>query len=313
MRQLLFAVAFLSLAAVAIDLTLNGDEVWVISPSEPAPVSSALLLAQKDAYMTLGVAPVVLSAPPAPRSLPAGTTVVFMGTPGAAPWLAAFDLSGCFVGWESHCVKAFPPGASGYASIVATGQGDRGAIYGALSFSEAVLGVNPWALFTDDPPAYVGSVSLNASLELLWGPPKYKYRGLFFNDEVCGSMASFPCILCSLIKRVCVQDLLANHRPDPLGQAAVDLRMYDDYMTTLLRLKGNMIVPATNPFPDQVEEGWRDARFPFSLPTRYHPPLNRKSMPSPLPRASSSRTTTMTWSGRMCMRGHWIRCDAVVL
>ena len=60
------------------------------------------------------------------------------------------------------------------------------------------------------------------------------------------------------------QDLLADHRPDPLGQAAVDLRMYDEYMTTLLRLKGNMIVPATNPFPDQVCVGGAGAHDPHT-------------------------------------------------
>ena len=79
-------LAFLSLqSTVALDLTLDGDEVWVISPTEPASVASALLLVQRDAYMTLGVAPVILSSPPAARSLPAGTTVVYLGTPDAAP------------------------------------------------------------------------------------------------------------------------------------------------------------------------------------------------------------------------------------
>ena len=179
------AAALAPIASAA--LTLTGDEVWIVSANESGPVAKATLLVQKDAYMVLGIAPVVLSAPPAAGSLPAGTTLVYLGSVEAAPWLLAFDLSGCSTGWESHCVKAFPAsasGAAGYASVVATGEGMRGAIYGALSFSENVLGVNPWSLFTDDPPAFVGSVTLNDSLALLWPPPQYKWRGLFFNDEV---------------------------------------------------------------------------------------------------------------------------------
>lgn len=273
--------AFIALSAIASQanaLTLTGDEVWVISGSEPTPLASALVLVQKDAYLVLGIAPVILSAPPAAGSLPAGTVVVYVGSVDAAPWLSGFDLSGCVTGWESHCVKAFPPGAAGtagYASIVATGEGMRGAMYGAFSFSEDVLGVNPWALFTDDPPAYVGSATLNDSLSLTWPSPQYRWRGLFINDEVSGAIAlsrardsngssdasgygtalwvplSLGKFASSAFDSKSPQDLLANHRPEPLGHAAIDLRMYDEYMTTVLRLKGNLIVPATNPLPDQ--------------------------------------------------------------
>ena len=177
---------FTVLVSPVVSLVLNGDEVWVIGAEAPS-VSSALVLVQKDAYQVLGIAPVLLTAPPLKGSLPAGTVVVYMGTVAAAPWLASFDLAGCLTGWESHCVKSFPAGANGtagYPSIVATGEGARGAIYGAFSFSEDVLNVNPWALFTDDPPAYVGSLTLNDTLSLVFPSPQYTWRGLFFNDEV---------------------------------------------------------------------------------------------------------------------------------
>ena len=184
-----FILALAASIVSVTSLTLTGDEVWVVSPQEQGPASSAILLAQKDAYFVLGIVPVVLSAPPIAGSLPQGSVVVYMGSIQAAPWLDLFDLTGCMTGWESHCVKAFPAesnGSSGYASIIATGEGMRGVIYGALSFSESVLGVNPWALFTDDPTAYVGSVSLDDNLALTWSPPQFKWRGLFFNDEVNG-------------------------------------------------------------------------------------------------------------------------------
>ena len=45
-------------------IPLDGDEGWVISPTEP------------PCCMTLGVSPVILSSPPAALLIPAGTTVI---------------------------------------------------------------------------------------------------------------------------------------------------------------------------------------------------------------------------------------------
>lgn len=188
--------------------------------------------------MVLGRSPVVLPALPAPGALPPATTFVLVGSPEAAPWLQTLFPSlaaKCFTGWESHCAalapSALPGGYYTGSVLVAAGQGARGGIFGAYAFCEEVLGVNPLKLFTDDPPSYAGDagVAVDAALGVFFAPPRWRWRGAFCNDE----------------------DILANHWPDTLGQATMDSRAYGWLIETLLRLKGNVLLPATNPFPDQ--------------------------------------------------------------
>ena len=227
----------------SLGLTLTGDEVYVfdnggvrgLNSREPTGLQLAVRDVLRDAYSVLGRRPQVLTSPPARGAFPSNTTFIFFGSSDGAPWLPTLFPSvnaSCLSGWESHCVlgPTAAGGGAGYANvIVATGTGMRGAMYGAYAFAEEVLGVNPWKYFTDDVPSFVGTVALDDSFALTISPPQFKYRGMFINDE----------------------DLLANQFPDPLGLAAIDLRAYDRILETLLRLKGNLLVPATNPFPDQ--------------------------------------------------------------
>ena len=229
----LLALATLLGASSVSSLTLTGEEVYVISPTEPGPVALAFGDVLRDAYLVLGRRPLVLPAPPAPGALPGNTTLIFFGTFDAAPWLPTLFPTApadCGGGWEAHCVLVGGGGAPGYPNaVLASGSGARGAMYGAYSFSEHVLGTNPLMHFTDDVPAFAAPLAVADGLRLLFAPPRFKYRGLFINDE----------------------DLLAEQFPDPLGRAAMDLRAYSRLLETLLRLKGNLMVPATNPFPDQ--------------------------------------------------------------
>jgi hypothetical protein len=229
----LHLLLLLALALHVISFTLTPDAAFVISDSEPAPVRRALDNVLLDFYLVLGRRPFVFSRPPAPGTFPNTSALVFLGSLAAAPWLGALDarVPGlCAPGWEAHCVLAPVGGAGGYANVVlATGAGDRGAMYGAYSFAEAVLGVNPWKLLLDDVPAYVGSADVPEGLSLAFPPPYYRYRAAFINDE----------------------DLLAGRFPDPVRRAAIGPETYERLFETLLRLKANMVVPATNPFPDQ--------------------------------------------------------------
>jgi hypothetical protein len=222
-------------AAAATQLTLTGDEVWVVSANEGSAIKAAVRNVNLDAYNVLGVAPVIVNSPPARGSLPNSTILVYFGTTAGSPWLTGFQLPGtCVSGWEAHCVLAFPPtaaGTNGYSTIVATGSGLRGGIYGAYTFAEEILGINPWAAFTDDFPAYAGpgGVSLNSSISIVIPPPAFRYRGIFINDE----------------------DLLSNRWPEQLARASMSLHVYEEIIETLLRLKGNTLLPATNPFADE--------------------------------------------------------------
>ena len=232
----MLALLCLCLSALALRagaFTLTPDAAFVISDSEPAPVRRALDDVLLDFYLVLGRRPYVFPRPPAPGSIPNATALIFLGSLAQAPWLEGLDArvpALCAPGWEAHCVLAPAGGAGGFASVVlATGAGDRGAMYAAYSFAEAVLGVNPWKLLLDDVPAYAGSADVPEGLALAFPPPFYKYRAAFINDE----------------------DLLAGRFPDPLRRAAIGPQTYERLFETLLRLKANMVVPATNPFPDQ--------------------------------------------------------------
>jgi hypothetical protein len=239
----MLGVCLLALLVGSQGLTLTGDEVYVfdnggvksLGSKEPTALQLAVRDVLRDAYLVLGRRPQVLTSPPAPGDFPSNTTLVFFGSAAGAPWLSTLFPSvpaSCWGGWEAHCVlgPSAAGGGAGYANvIVATGEGMRGALYGVYSFAEEVLGVNPWKWFNDDTPAFAAPLAVADGLALTFSPPQFKYRGLFINDE----------------------DLLANQFPDPLGLAAIDLRAYDRVIETILRLKGNLIVPATNPFPDQ--------------------------------------------------------------
>jgi len=74
-----------------------------------------------------------------------------------------------------------------------------------------------------------GSIDVNSSFAVLVAPPLYKYRAVFFNDE----------------------DLLSGLRRDPLAKNVFDTATYSMLFETVLRLKGNAVIVATNPFPDE--------------------------------------------------------------
>ena len=156
---------------------------------------------------------------------PPPPAAVYVGTLGACPWLASeFDLSACnlHLGEESHCVVVRN------GSIIAAGNGTRGAIYALYELADAVLGVDPWWRFTQHAPEYLGSVELPDTFASIVPPPAFKYRGVFTNDE----------------------DLLGYFRRDPAAKSVFDLRTWDSIYETLLRAKANMIIPGTTPNPD---------------------------------------------------------------
>ena len=171
-----------------------------VGPFRQAQVRSDL---GQDAYKVLGSPPVLLSEPPSTLLVSAGEVVMFLGTVGAAPWLLQLFPAlahDCTSGtWEEHCVRSFSFGNG--SAIVATGTGDRGAIFAAYELSHELLGVSPIWYWSGREPAYRGSVTVALPLNLSFGRPDYKYRALFPNDE----------------------DLLAGHFADPAGQNVISV------------------------------------------------------------------------------------------
>ncbi len=199
----------------------TAETPWIVSPNEPEPIRRALEDVKRDWYKVLGHVPVILSEAPAGWKGP----LVYFGL-GALP--SREFASAPPVGRESFLlgVREMKNGAR---AIVATGTDVRGAIYAAYAFSETVLGVDPWWYWADKEPVYRGSIDVPAALNVQVGSPTIKYRGWFINDE----------------------DLLAGFSPDPLRENVFSLEMLDRVCETILRLRGNMIVPTTFAFPDE--------------------------------------------------------------
>jgi len=229
---------------------------WVVPqelrvPSEPktdVASDNAMMMALRDVeldwYKVLGYRAVIYgnaSWNPATSRATATTPAVFFGDVTTQPWLeSTFGLTsklGCALdkGVEAHCVVTVESYTwNGVVinapAVIAAGNGTRGAIYAAYAFSEHVLGVAPFYLFTFDQPKWTGStLPLTVPSVQKWSPPQFKHRAIFLNDE----------------------ELLGFFRRDPLGEQIFDLVTIDNILQTLLRAKGNTIIMGTTPYPDE--------------------------------------------------------------
>ncbi|HEX4154994.1 MAG TPA: glycosyl hydrolase 115 family protein [Acidobacteriaceae bacterium] len=129
---------------------------------------------------------------------------------------------------ESFSIAA-DSGTTGKRVIRLSGADMRGTIYAIYQFSQEFLGVDPMYYWTDHEPARRVSVEVPASLHKDYPAPVFKYRGWFPNDE----------------------DLLTGWAPDP--KTGISPAVWNKIDETILRLKGNIVVPGTWNFPDEEE------------------------------------------------------------
>jgi hypothetical protein len=123
-------------------------------------------------------------------------------------------------------------GTAGKQVVCLTGADMRGTIYAIYQFSQQYLGTDPMYLWTDKEPAKRTSITLPNDFARTFPSPVFKYRGFFINDE----------------------DLLTGwRRPEKGVQSGIALKTWDNVFETILRLKGNMIVPGTWIFPDDAQ------------------------------------------------------------
>ncbi|MCC6125978.1 MAG: glycosyl hydrolase 115 family protein [Pirellulales bacterium] len=202
-------------------MTLTVDTPWVVSAEEPEAIERALADVKRDWYKVIGRVPVVLTSPPKNWTGP----VIYLGRKG--DWWSALGVK-IPAGPESFVLKVLQD-AAGRQALVATGNDLRGAIYAAYALSEEILGVDPWYFWVDKEPRYRGKIELPAGFAKQFGPPTFRYRGWFINDE----------------------DLLRTYSPDPLKENVFSPEIMDRIFETLLRLRGNMVVPGTFNFPDE--------------------------------------------------------------
>ncbi len=125
------------------------------------------------------------------------------------------------------------PGSQPLKHVVClTGADMRGTIYAIYQFSQTYLGVDPMYLWTDKEPERRTSIELPADFTHVYPSPVFRYRGFFPNDE----------------------DLLTGWIPAGKGEGTgISLKVWDNVYETILRLKGNMVVPGTWIFPDDAQ------------------------------------------------------------
>ena len=218
-------------------VTLDGQANWVVSDADRAvlALNTSLLDVERDFYKVLGYPPLYVSVnSTADPLVPAGSiTSIYFGTPTNTPYLSELlNITTCLDGPESHCLRVVkdPRDPTGQRfALVAIGEGVRGAIYAAYSFSEVVLGVDPVYRFSGIQPDYKKSVELAGNFSETFSIPVFEYRVLFPNDE----------------------DLLGGFFADPLGETVYTLTAFDWFFETTLRLKANGIIVGTVPYPDE--------------------------------------------------------------
>lgn len=108
----------------------------------------------------------------------------------------------------------------------------RGTIFAIYQFSQTYLGVDPMYFWTDRMPARRETISMPARSYRQYPAPVFRYRGFFINDE----------------------DLLTGWTPgEQSDHTGIALSTWNKIYETILRLKGNLVIPGTWPFAGEPQ------------------------------------------------------------
>lgn len=250
------ALSALSGAQTARALTVDGHTTIVLGADEPQPVKRAAEDLASDFQKVFGVRPQIADR--------AGSgTTIFIGQAGKLPdELRPENVT---------ATESFSIATHGAKTVVLAGADMRGTIYAIYQFSQEFLGVDPLYYWTDHQPAKRTRVEVPADFRKFFPSPVFRYRGFFINDE----------------------DLLTGWSPGDKDHTGIALATWNKIDETILRLKGNMVVPGTWIFPNdpQIEAaaerglivtqhhaiplGLNVARWPKDVPYNYstHPEI----------------------------------------
>ncbi len=251
-------------------VVISGATRIFVAQEEPGPVERAAKDFESDFAKVFGRAPKIVD-----DLGDKGPTTILIAQNDHVP-----ARTGCTeaTGSEAFAFSVVKLGDSAAAPtlICLVGADMRGTIYAIYEFSQKVLGVDPMVLWTDKQPARHASITLPTDFEQAYPSPIFKYRGFFINDE----------------------DLLTGWvTPQKGEQTGIALSTWDMVFETILRLKGNMIVPGTWIFPDDAQVhaaaerglvinqhhatplGVNAARWPKDVPYNYstHPEILRRA------------------------------------
>ena len=206
-------------------LTIDGSVTIVESLDEPAPVRRATEDLLNDFTKVFGQAPNLTD-----HLEDSGQIAVLISGPKPPEFGARCKAP---TGSESFAFSVVHLGGRQVRDMIClTGADVRGTIYAIYQFSQMVLGTDPMYLWTDKLPERRNSITLPADFAKVYPSPVIKYRGFFINDE----------------------DLLSGWIPGSKSErTGIALRVWDNIFETILRLKGNMIVPGTWIFPDDAQ------------------------------------------------------------
>ena len=234
---------------------------------EPMPIREAVNDLAADIQKVLGTKPRIVSS-----NQDAGPATILIGERSKIPQAMrptgltapeSFSISVAAASWSSKQPTR---------AVVLAGADMRGTIYAIYQFSQQYLGVDPLYYWTDHQPARRGRIEIPASLDKAFPAPVFKYRGFFLNDE----------------------DLLTGWAPgEKKDKTGISLAVWNKVYETILRLKGNMVVPGTWIFPNDpqvklagerglimtqhhaIPLGLNVARWPKDVPYNYsnHPEI----------------------------------------
>lgn len=206
-------------------LVLTSKVTILEDPHAAVAVRLATQDLQSDLTRVFGVAPHVVTRPQ-----DAGPITILAAQESQLP--AALRPAGASAPESfSIAVHAAPWSASTHL-VVLTGPDIRGTIYAIYQFSQDYLGVDPMYYWTDHAPPRRSRIVLPGALARAFPPPVFKYRGFFINDE----------------------DLLTGWAPgEKTDHSGISLAVMSKIYETILRLKGNMVVPGTWIFPNDPQ------------------------------------------------------------
>jgi Glycosyl hydrolase family 115/Glycosyl hydrolase family 67 N-terminus len=200
---------------------LDHSVTILVSGDEPGPVQLAVADLASDFEKVLGRRPNIVT-----RMEDAGPETILVGEVDKLP--SAMRPKG-LTAPESFSIAA-DMNRRGHV-VVLSGADMRGTLYAIYQFSQEHLGIDPMYYWTDHVPEHRSQISIPSSLAETFPAPVFKYRGFFINDE----------------------DLLTGWAPGAKDKTGISLDAWNKVYETILRMKGNMVVPGTWIFPDDPQ------------------------------------------------------------
>jgi hypothetical protein len=206
-------------------ITLNSRATILVDAQQPVPIQRAAQDLASDMKKVFGTAPEIVTT-----AEQAGAVSIVLGDEASGAPADHVSAPEAF----SITSGLAPLGNGRKAQVIRLAGSDmRGTLYAIYQFSQQYLGVDPMYYWTDHQPATHASIELGAKIDDRFPAPVFRYRGFFINDE----------------------DLLTGWAPgEAKDHTGISLAVWNRIYETILRLKGNMVVAGTWPFPNDPQD-----------------------------------------------------------